>query len=117
MTGPEWLIGVDVGGTFTDAVVMADGKTWRAKSPSTYPEVGRGVIAACRLAAERAGFALEDVLSRTVRFGLGTTAITNVIATRRGLRVGLVTTRGFEEMLRLARARAITVDGWQQPVD
>jgi N-methylhydantoinase A len=117
MTAPEWLIGVDVGGTFTDAVLLSGGRTWRAKSPSTYPEVGRGVIAACRLAAERAGLALEDLLPKTVRFGLGTTAITNVIATRRGLRVGLITTAGFEEMLRLARARAITVDGWQQPVD
>jgi N-methylhydantoinase A len=117
MTGSDWLIGVDVGGTFTDAVVMSGGRTWRAKSPSTYPEVGRGVIAACRLAAERAGLALEDLLPKTARFGLGTTAITNVIATRRGLRVGLLTTQGFEEMLRLARARTVVVDGWQRPVD
>ncbi len=117
MSGPVWLVGVDVGGTFTDAVVISGNRSWRAKSPSTYPEIGRGVLAACHLAAERAGHELEALLSRTTRFGLGTTAITNVIATRRGLRVGLLTTRGFEEMLRLARARAVTVDGWQQPVD
>jgi N-methylhydantoinase A len=116
MTEPGWLIGVDVGGTFTDAVVMSGGQTWRAKSPSTYPEVGRGVIAACRLAAERAGHALETLLPKVHRFGLGTTAVTNVIATRKGLRVGLLTTAGFEEMLRLARARCVTIDGWQEPV-
>jgi N-methylhydantoinase A len=51
------------------------------------------------------------------KFGLGTTAVTNVIATRKGLRVGLITTRGFEETLRLARGRTQEIDGWLQSVD
>ena len=106
------LIGVDVGGTFTDAVIISGDRTWRAKSPSTYPEVGHGVLAACRLAAEASGQTLEALLPNVQRFGLGTTAVTNVIATRGGLRVGLLTTAGFEEMLRLARARVAPVDGW-----
>src|SRR5580693_10331514 len=99
------LIGVDVGGTFTDAVLIVGGQSHRAKSPSTYPDIGRGVLASCRLAAEAAGLELSALLPRVRRFGLGTTAVTNVIATRTGARVGLITTRGFEETLRHARGR------------
>ena len=55
-------IGVDVGGTFTD-VVLSDGtRTWRAKAASTPGELGAGVLAACRLVAERAGTTLEALL-------------------------------------------------------
>lgn len=111
------LIGVDVGGTFTDAVVIADGRSYRAKSPSTYPDIGRGVLAACRLAAASAGEDLTSLLPRVKKFGLGTTAVTNVIATRTGLKTGLVTTKGFEETLRLARGRTQEEDGWLKSVD
>ncbi|MBW8753850.1 MAG: hydantoinase/oxoprolinase family protein [Sphingomonadales bacterium] len=111
------LIGVDVGGTFTDAVLTLGGESFRAKSPSTYPDIGRGVLASCRLAAQSAGLDLREVLPRVRKFGLGTTAVTNVIATRGGLRVGLITTKGFEQTLRLARGRTQEADGWLQSVD
>lgn len=114
---PNVLIGVDVGGTFTDAVLAIGATCYRAKSPSTYPDIGQGVLASCELAARSAGFELGDVLPRVRKFGLGTTAVTNVIATRTGLRVGLIITRGFEETLRLARGRTQEVDGWLQSVD
>jgi len=113
VSAADSAIGVDVGGSFTDAVVITNGEAWRAKSPSTYPDVGRGVMEACRLAAAASGRSLADLLPDVARFGLGTTAITNVIATRSGLKVGLLMTKGFEEMLRLGRARMIQVDGWQ----
>ena len=111
------LIGVDVGGTFTDAVLIVGAARYRAKSASTYPDIGRGVLASCKLAAEAAGLDLAQVLPRVRKFGLGTTAVTNVIATRRGMKVGLVTTRGFEEVLRLARGRTMADDGWLKSVD
>lgn len=111
------LIGVDVGGTFTDAVLIDGARCFRAKSPSTYPDIGRGVLAACGLAARSAGLDLHEVLPRVRKFGLGTTAVTNAIATRRGMRVGLVTTKGFEETLRLARGRTQEADGWLVPID
>jgi N-methylhydantoinase A len=111
------LIGVDVGGTFTDAVLIVGETTYRAKSASTYPDIGRGVLASCRLAATAAGLDFAQMLPRVRKFGLGTTAVTNVIATRRGLKVGLVTTRGFEEVLRLARGRTMADDGWLKSVD
>ena len=85
--------------------------------PSTYPEIGLGVLAACKLAAEAAGHGLDEILPRVKKFGLGTTAVTNVIATRTGLRTGLVTTKGFEETLRLARGRTQEEGGWLKSVD
>jgi N-methylhydantoinase A len=109
-------IGVDVGGTFTDAVLTIGPSTWRAKAPTTPGRVGEGVLAAARLAAERSGRTLEQLLPSVRRFGLGTTAVTNTLASRTGRKVGLVTTKGFEELLPLARGeRVIDEDGWLQP--
>jgi hypothetical protein len=49
------LIGVDVGGTFTDAVVIISGVSHRAKSASTYPDIGRGVLAMPSTSARQRG--------------------------------------------------------------
>src|SRR3954454_14523913 len=111
-SAPARTIGVDVGGTFTD-VVLSDGtSTWRAKAPTTPDDLGRGVIDACRAVATRAGLTLEDLLPTVQRFGLGTTAVTNVLAARTGRRVGLITTKGFEDLVPLARGRRVNEDGW-----
>jgi len=114
---PAFCIGVDVGGTFTDVVLSEGTGVWRAKAPSTPEALGQGVINGCRLVAQRAGMRLEDLLPQVVRFGLGTTAVTNVIATRSGRRVGLVTTQGFEELVPIARVRRIPRQGWLVPPD
>ncbi|KAA1423009.1 hydantoinase/oxoprolinase family protein [Mumia zhuanghuii] len=105
-------IGVDVGGTFTDAI-LSDGTTvWRAKAPSTPGDLGAGVLDACERVAERAGTTLDALLPSVARFGLGTTAVTNAIASRTGRRLGLVTTQGFEDLVPMARAMRTHVDGW-----
>ncbi len=102
-------IGVDVGGTFTDAVLIDGASVWTAKSPTT-PDFADGVIAVCELAAERAGATLAGLLPRVSRFGLGTTAVTNAITSRRGVRTGLLITRGFEETLHLSRGHLVEED-------
>ena len=78
----EVCIGIDIGGTFTDAVLTDGSRVWRAKSPTTPDELSVGVLAACSLAAERAGKSLEQLIPAVKRFGLGTTAITNVLTSR-----------------------------------
>jgi N-methylhydantoinase A len=85
-------LGVDVGGTFTDAVLVADGQVTTAKVP-TRANQEESVLAAA--AAVRAG----DV----DRFTHGTTIATNALLERRGARTALVATAGFEHMLHLRR--------------
>jgi N-methylhydantoinase A len=125
MTSPDGLttasngnvcFGVDVGGTFTDAVLSDGSRTWRAKAPTTPGRVGDGVMAAAELAAGRAGHALVELMPTVRRFGLGTTAVTNTLASRTGRRVGLVTTEGFEELIPLSRGTRVNdEDGWLTP--
>src|SRR6202035_3175158 len=88
-------------------------QTWRAKAPTTPGRLGEGVLAATRFVASRSGRSLEELLPTVRRFGLGTTAVTNTLASRTGRRVGLLTTKGFEGMLRFAQGtRVIDEDGW-----
>jgi hypothetical protein len=108
-------IGVDVGGTFTDVVLSDGSQVWRAKSPSTPGSLAEGVIAACRLVAQRSGTTLEQLLPRVNWFGLGTTAVTNTIASRVGLRVGLITSAGFEDLVPIARGIRVASNGWLVP--
>jgi N-methylhydantoinase A len=106
-------IGIDVGGTFTDCVLTDGTTTWRAKAPTTTGEIGRGVLAAAEITAQRSGRTLDALLPSVSRFGLGTTAVTNTLAASTGRLVGLLATSGFEEMLPIAQgARIVDEDGW-----
>ena len=97
------LIGVDVGGTFTDAVVAAGGRLITAKAPTTPHDQSEGVLAAVRLALDRAGARPADVEA----FAHGTTVATNALLEGNGARTVLVTTAGFEDVVELGRqARA-----------
>ncbi|MEV0544512.1 hydantoinase/oxoprolinase family protein [Nocardia salmonicida] len=116
-----FTIGVDVGGTFTD-IVLSDGeRSWRDKAPTDPQEFGRGVLQACEKVASQIDLTRTELLRAVDRFGLGTTAVTNVLTVRKGMRVGLLTTAGFEDTVASARSRRISVDGWMevpwQPVE
>ena len=106
------VVGVDVGGTFTDIVCSDGSRTWKAKSPTIPDNFSEGVLNGCTLVASQMETTLEQMLARVERFGLGTTAVTNVLATQQGMRVGLLTTAGFEKHLHLARGARINVEGW-----
>jgi N-methylhydantoinase A len=86
------ILGVDVGGTFTDAVLVADDEVRTAKVP-TAPRQEESVLAA---AAAVGAAGLE-------RFTHGTTIATNALLERRGARTALVATEGFEHVLHLRR--------------
>ncbi|MGX4694825.1 hydantoinase/oxoprolinase family protein [Streptomyces sp. JNUCC 63] len=97
-------IGVDIGGTFTDLVVEDDTGTRRTwKASSTPPDFGAGVLAALDLAAADLETSTAELLTATAQFVHGTTVTTNVVLTRTGERVGLITTRGFADTYPLAR--------------
>jgi N-methylhydantoinase A len=111
-----YCIGIDVGGTFTDAVLSDGEMVVTAKALTTPDSVDVGVLNACRSLAERCGVEVDDLLRSVSRFGLGTTIITNILAQRNGRRVGLITTRGFETTIPNAKgARVHDEDGWNAP--
>ena len=107
-----FVIGIDVGGTFTDAVCSDGQTTWRAKSPTNPARFSDGVMGACAMLAQQAALTPGELMSRVTRFGLGTTAVTNVLATRRGRTVGLLTTKGFEYHLHAMRNHRDVQNGW-----
>src|SRR6266446_970761 len=94
---PTKLVGVDVGGTFTDLVCVdeATGLVRVAKVPTTVANQAGGVQAA--LAGTAAG---ADEVAVIVH---GTTTATNALLERKGARTGLITTRGFRDVLELGR--------------
>jgi N-methylhydantoinase A len=100
------LLGVDVGGTFTDAVLAAGGRTGRlvtAKSPTTPADQSEGVMAAVAEALRRAGSEAADV----ELFAHGMTVATNALLEGSGARTVLVATEGFTDVVELGRqARA-----------
>jgi N-methylhydantoinase A len=110
--GARLRVGIDVGGTFTDIVAVGPTGITRGKVPSTPANPAIGVVAACELIATELGTELSAFLSIVERFGLGTTVVTNVLATRTGARLGLITTRGFEDLIPLARGNRVSEDGW-----
>ncbi|WP_408587930.1 hydantoinase/oxoprolinase family protein [Novosphingobium sp.] len=108
----SFVIGIDVGGTFTDAVCSDGANVWRAKSPTNPARFSDGVLGGCRLLAAQLHLPFEAFIGRIARFGLGTTAVTNVLATKRGRTVGLITTAGIEDHLHAMRGHRKSEDGW-----
>lgn len=97
-------IGVDIGGTFTDVVLQDDDGRLRSwKAPSTPPDFERGVFDGIELAAASLGMSGAELLGRIDEFLHATTVTTNVVLTRAGSRVALLTTRGFGDLYQLAR--------------
>jgi N-methylhydantoinase A len=96
----SYLIGVDIGGTFTDCVVMDDqGQITTGKSPTTPDDRSRGFFNAIERAADAIGTDLGSLLRDCRRLVHGTTTGTNAIVERRGARVGLLGTRGHEDAI------------------
>ncbi len=97
-----YRLGVDVGGTFTDVLLVDEdsGSTWRAKTSSTPTDQSVAVLAGIDQVCAQAGID-RDAVSHVLH---GTTVATNAILEGKGARVGLVTTRGFRQVLQIARS-------------
>jgi len=93
------LLGVDVGGTFTDAVLLDGGAVHAAKVPTTPREESAGVMRAVEAVLERAGASAGAVEV----FAHGMTVGTNALLEERGARTALVATRGFADLLEIGR--------------
>lgn len=93
------LLGVDVGGTFTDAVLFDGERLHTAKLPTTPDDQSRGVIAAVEAVIGQAGAGADEVEV----FAHGMTVGTNALLEERGARTALIATRGFGDVLEIAR--------------
>jgi N-methylhydantoinase A/oxoprolinase/acetone carboxylase beta subunit len=93
------LLGVDVGGTFTDAVLVAGEHVHTAKAPSTPKDQSEGVMDAVRGALEAAGASPADIEV----FAHGMTVATNALLEGNGARTALVATEGFRDLVELGR--------------
>ena len=99
-----YLVGVDIGGTFTDcAIVDAKGRLLTTKVPSTPQDFSQGMMDALRAGADALELEL-DAFCRSIAFlSHGTTVGTNTIIQKKGAKVGLITTKGHEDAIHIMR--------------
>jgi N-methylhydantoinase A len=98
----SFRVGVDIGGTFTDCAIVADGgAVYVGKVPSTPYDFSDGFFASIRSAAEETGLEYDELIRSTSRVAHGTTVGINALVTRSGARVGLLTTRGHRDALKI----------------
>ncbi len=96
----SFRVGIDTGGTFTDAVLTGlDRKMFLGKATTTPDRVSRGVLEAISVASIAAGIDVEAVLAGTELLVYGTTHATNAIVEGKTARTAFLTTRGHGDML------------------
>jgi N-methylhydantoinase A len=101
--GRDWLIGIDVGGTFTDGVlVRPDSPPLQAKSLTDQRDPVAGLRGCLDRLAEAAGCDRSALLARTAKLAYGTTHARNLVVEGKGARTGFITTRGFRDTLVIA---------------
>ena len=98
----SYRLGVDVGGTFTDLLLVDDsnGETYTAKVPSTPEDSSIGVLDGINRICSQSDIDLSKV-SQVMH---GTTVATNAVLTGKGAKVGLITTKGYRQVLQVARS-------------
>jgi len=100
----SYLVGVDIGGTFTDCVVIDDaGAVTTAKAPSTPANFSDGMIDAIDAAARKLGLQPGRLYAEMSLLSHGTTVGTNAVVQKRGARIGLVTTKGHNDVIHIMR--------------
>src|SRR5687768_13177057 len=99
-----YLVGIDIGGTFTDcAIVDGGGRLLTTKVPSTPADFSQGMMDALGAGAQALGLQLDRFCRDIAFLSHGTTVGTNTIIQKKGARVGLVTTRGHEDAIHIMR--------------
>jgi N-methylhydantoinase A len=110
----SFRVGADIGGTFTDLVLLGDDRSVRTlKVLSTPEDFGRAVVGSVQQFLEDARLPPAAV----AEIDHGTTVATNAILEKKGARVGLLTTKGFRDVLEIRRVRLpVLYDlSWQKP--
>jgi N-methylhydantoinase A len=99
-----YLVGIDIGGTFTDcAIVDRAGRLLTTKVPSTPQDFSQGMMDALKTGAEALDLTLDDFCRDIAFLSHGTTVGTNTIIQKKGAKVGLITTKGHEDAIHIMR--------------
>jgi len=99
----RFTLGADIGGTFTDIVLLrSDGKLFSKKVLSTPKDYSLGIEEGVKALLQELGIAAGDI----AEFAHGTTVATNAIIERKGVKVALLTTKGFRDVLEIGRFRS-----------
>src|SRR5438045_2421359 len=102
MASPAFRIGVDIGGTFTDVVLVGDDGTLATRKVlSTPPDYADGIVDGVAALLSEGSIAPNQI----VEVVHGTTVATNAVIEGRGARTALITTAGFRDVLELRRIR------------
>jgi N-methylhydantoinase A len=91
-------LGVDIGGAFTDVVLLKGEQVFVEKTLTTHDDLLRGFFAGVHSVLRRAGLRTKDVSGTLVH---ATTVVTNALIERRQSRIGMVFTRGFADILEI----------------
>ncbi|MEC7397940.1 MAG: hydantoinase/oxoprolinase N-terminal domain-containing protein, partial [Pseudomonadota bacterium] len=95
-----YRIGIDIGGTFTDLVLVDEsGEVNFGKTPSNPEDQSVGVMVGLEMMATRVGLDIGSLLGKTERIVHGTTVATNALLERKGANLGLLTTEGHRDVL------------------
>src|SRR5437868_2303447 len=100
-----YVIGTDIGGTFTDCAVVDERGVMASfsKSPTTPDDPARGVMNVLDIVAEDLGLSRKRLLEQTDLFIHGTTIATNAMIERKGVLTGLITSKGHEDTIEIGR--------------
>src|SRR3972149_3852116 len=104
--GQRASINVDIGGPFTDCLILYEKQMAYGKAPTTAHDLSRGFMQALRRTAVSLGLTFEELLERTEIIRYSTTLAINRLIERKGPRLGLFTTEGFEDTLPAGRGGA-----------
>ncbi|HLB28218.1 MAG TPA: hydantoinase/oxoprolinase N-terminal domain-containing protein, partial [Dehalococcoidales bacterium] len=103
ISGRRASINVDIGGTFTDCFIAYGNRMVFGKAPTTSYDLSKGFMQALRETVSSLGISLEDLLEETETIRYSTTMAINRLIERKGPRLGLFTTEGFEDTLTAGR--------------
>jgi N-methylhydantoinase A len=99
-----FMVGIDVGGTFTDCVLVdSEGHTAVEKTFTTPHDPSEGVLNGLEKLSLKDGLPFRDFLHRVQRIVHGTTITTNAVLTGSGAKTGFITTKGFRDVLLMRR--------------
>lgn len=105
MSGKTKRVCVDVGGTFTDCLVMDErGLLEKFKASTTPSDPSKGFMDAMKKAARHYNSTVDEFLGQIEVLVHGTTLATNILLTGRGARTGMLTTKNFRDIIELRRA-------------